>query len=352
MIKKVAWFALIFLCIWLSQIVPVTTIVSLLAEWPLRTSWVFSLVFVPPFMLLLASIFRGRLIRLKPFLVQYLGASLIAFSAAMIGLLLSLITSSFSGGVAALIACGLFCTYAAVAARRVQIVRKQITVNHLGTAVRALHLSDIHVGSRSAAFLASVVAQAVAENPDVVFITGDLVDELPGEQDLDALKLFNCPVLYCSGNHERYIDYEKTLERIALAGVRVLRDDSMVVAGLEVIGVEDRDNLQEASQALADTCAVIENKPATSLCRILLYHQPDIWPAAIEHGVKLTLAGHTHNGQIWPFGLLVRMRFRHIAGFYNQGDSHLVVSQGTGTWGPTLRFGTRCEFAVLDLQPA
>ena len=83
---------------------------------------------------------------------------------------------------------------------------------------------------------------------------------------------------------------------------------------------------------------------------VLLYHQPDIWDAAKRHGIELMLSGHTHKGQIWPFGLLVRTRYAHVAGHFQASLSHLFVSQGTGTWGPHMRFGTRCEMTVIDLQ--
>ena len=93
---------------------------------------------------------------------------------------------------------------------------------------------------------------------------------------------------------------------------------------------------------------VYETSPFT----VLLYHQPDIWEAAKRHGIELMLSGHTHKGQVWPFGWLVRTRYAHVAGHFQASLSHLFVSQGTGTWGPLMRFGTRCEMTVIDLQSA
>ncbi|MEM7257593.1 MAG: hypothetical protein AAF404_09415, partial [Pseudomonadota bacterium] len=109
--------------------------------------------------------------------------------------------------------------------------------------------------------------------------------------------------------------------------------------------VDDTDNPAHAAQQLA-TIPVDADRFS-----VLLYHRPDGWTAARKHGIDLMLAGHTHAGQIWPFGLLVKRQFPQMAGYFSQEQQHMFVSQGTGTWGPTLRFGTRCEMTVIDLQP-
>ena len=96
---------------------------------------------------------------------------------------------------------------------------------------------------------------------------------------------------------------------------------------------------------------------------MLLYHRPLGWEAAVEHGVDLMLSGHTHNGQIFPFNLLVKRQFRRISGLYSSKDSgkdgaagrpnaHLYVSPGTGTWGPLMRLGSLNEITCIDVKPA
>jgi len=64
------------------------------------------------------------------------------------------------------------------------------------------------------------------------------------------------------------------------------------------------------------------------------------------------LSGHTHAGQIWPFGILVKREFPRIAGRYSKDGSTLYVSQGTGTWGPAMRLGTMSEMTFIELSPA
>ena len=92
---------------------------------------------------------------------------------------------------------------------------------------------------------------------------------------------------------------------------------------------------------------------------MLLYHRPDGWAAARAAGVRLMLAGHTHGGQIWPFGLAVRRAYPEDIGRFDADGSTLYVSPGTGTWGPVFRLGgggggggTRSEMTLVELVPA
>ena len=71
----------------------------------------------------------------------------------------------------------------------------------------------------------------------------------------------------------------------------------------------------------------------------------------MDHGIDLMLSGHTHNGQIFPFNLLVKQQFKRIAGLYIEKDARLYVSSGTGTWGPLMRLGSMNEITLFDLLP-
>ena len=85
---------------------------------------------------------------------------------------------------------------------------------------------------------------------------------------------------------------------------------------------------------------------------MLLYHRPQGFEAAADNGVDLMLSGHTHAGQMWPLGILVKRQFPFIKGTYQHNDSTLYVSQGTGTWGPIMRLGTISEMTLIELEPA
>ena len=62
------------------------------------------------------------------------------------------------------------------------------------------------------------------------------------------------------------------------------------------------------------------------------------------------LSGHTHNGQIFPFNILVKLKFKFIYGLYNKGNSSLYVSSGVACWGPKIRLGSKNEVVHLNLD--
>ena len=323
--------------------------IALLNDWPFHTWWLISLLFVPVPMLLLLSVLRSKNSAFRWWIFQYLGASAIGFSAAGAGVLLS---QFMEASMAGLIALMLFCIFYALAIRAahlIHLVPLEIVSAKIARSKRLVQISDVHIGSRQPAFLDKVMALVDAQNPDILLITGDLIDENVSADSLKSLADLNYPVFYCSGNHERYVDYKNALNIIESHGVSVLRDSAAISHDLHIIGIEDREHLAHARNALNHLCALNE-QPHESF-KILLYHQPDLWAAAIQQDIDLMLSGHTHKGQIWPFGWLVRTRYEHVAGHFRSALSHLFVSQGTGTWGPILRFGTRCEIAVIELRP-
>lgn len=212
--------------------------------------------------------------------------------------------------------------------------------------VKLVQISDVHIGSRSSAFLDKTVRKVNQHDADLVCITGDLLDASSvNTKDLSPLTQLNAPAYMCIGNHERYVDLNKALSAIEQNGVHVLRDTFLTAANLQIIGIDDRDKPDDlpgvlSSMAISDTDY-----------SVLLYHRPDGWAAAIERNIDLTLAGHTHAGQMWPFGLLVKRQYPNMAGYFTQGIAHLYVSVGTGTWGPVFRFGTRSEMTVIEIKP-
>ncbi len=227
-----------------------------------------------------------------------------------------------------------------------KVVHVKIQSPLLKRSWRAVQISDVHVGSRSGKFLQKVVAQVNQQEADLVFITGDLVDGSDvTRDDLCALYDLSPPSYMITGNHERYIDMERVLADIQSHGVTVLRNQSVEHEELRLIGVDDEEPQDQVAQQLTRL------KPDSDTFNILLYHKPDGWQHAIDHHVALMLSGHTHGGQIWPFMYGVKKRHPEYLGLYSQQDNHLYVNQGTGTWGPIFRFGTRGEITVFELSP-
>ena len=83
---------------------------------------------------------------------------------------------------------------------------------------------------------------------------------------------------------------------------------------------------------------------------ITLVHKPNIWDDVKSYS-DLMLSGHTHNGQIFPFNLLVKLQFKYIYGLYKEETSKLYVSCGIGCWGPKMRIGSNNEIVKILIHP-
>lgn len=255
-------------------------------------------------------------------------------------------------GIALAALAGTLCLAAAVNAQLLTTRELRLPAPALDRPRRLVQISDVHVGSREPALLRRIVAKVRALEPDAVLITGDLIDfrDIPRE-DLVSLAELPMPVWYCIGNHERYVDLEAICERLCSLGIRVLRDEvDCSQPPFVVAGIDDADSRRR----VADGLAAIGPLPVGF--RLLLYHRPDGLEQAAAAGIDLMLCGHTHNGQIVPFNVLVRRVFPRIRGLFEMaredgGRTFLYVSTGTGTWGPLLRLGSRNEITLICLHP-
>ncbi len=228
------------------------------------------------------------------------------------------------------------------------IAVKRLTIRNprIDRCYRIAQISDVHIGSRQAGFLRRIVRKLNALNPEIVVVTGDLIDSTTVEiEALDSIRQLNAVTLFCIGNHERYADLPKVLDMAEQLGMIVLRQQIHHHDQLCFFGIDDADRVDQVAMHLP-SLPLDANK-----FNILLYHRPVGWEAAIDHGIDLMLSGHTHNGQIFPFNFLVKRQFSRIAGHYVNCDAHLYVSSGTGTWGPLMRFGTSNEITLFNLEP-
>jgi predicted MPP superfamily phosphohydrolase len=210
---------------------------------------------------------------------------------------------------------------------------------------RLVQISDVHIGSRSAGFLERVVKTINDKNPDFVLITGDFLDaKRVGPRDIAALKTLKAPIYFSIGNHERYAGLEWVIPMLEDAGCVLLRTEAVSFEELQLIGIDDAEDQHQVKNELAK----IYLKP--ECFKVLMYHRPLGWEAAVDSGIDLMLCGHTHNGQIFPFNWLVRQQFQKVRGLHIRDNCHLYVSPGTGTWGPAMRLGSRNEITCIDLH--
>jgi len=237
-----------------------------------------------------------------------------------------------------------FCNAHRLTVREIAVPAPASSTPEAARGTRFIQISDVHVGSRSSRFLRRVVARINRLEADYVLITGDLIDfgDIP-ERELASLGELRFPAYFIIGNHERYVDVDAICERLTNLGVRVLRNESLEVGPFQIVGIDDAEPKTQVGRMLPYLPALPDRY------RIVLYHRPDGARDAADWGAHLMLCGHTHNGQIVPFNHIVRRVFPRICGLYRIDDLHLYVSPGTGTWGPILRLGSRCEIGIIHL---
>jgi uncharacterized protein len=225
---------------------------------------------------------------------------------------------------------------------------------------RIAQLSDLHIGpTLGKSWLASVVATVNAEKPDLVVITGDLVDGSVKELREHVAPLRDLVaehgVFFVTGNHEYYSGVDEWLSELGRLGVRVLRNERVAIGSgegsFDLAGVDDWSAHRFGGGHGADLKRALAGRdPSREL--VLLAHQPKQVLEAAERGVGLQLSGHTHGGQIFPWNFLVRLDQPYVAGLDRLRDTMIYVSRGTGYWGPPMRVGAPPEIALLELASA
>ena len=221
-----------------------------------------------------------------------------------------------------------------------------------------VQLTDIHVGPTiGRAFIETIVARTNALEPDLVAITGDLVDgTVPELADavapLGGLRARH-GVFFVTGNHEYFSGATPWIAELTRLGIRCLRNERVSIgageASFDLAGADDRSGARFGEEGhgedLNKTLANLD--PGREV--VLLAHQPKSVFAAAAFGVGLQISGHTHGGQIWPFSYLVRLQQPFVAGLHRHGATQVYVSRGTGYWGPPMRLGAPAEITQLVL---
>jgi hypothetical protein len=224
---------------------------------------------------------------------------------------------------------------------------------------RIVQISDLHLGTiLGRRFAAELAARVNALRPDLVAVTGDLVDGSVARvaDEVAPLAELRAPhgVYFVTGNHDHYSGADAWAAQARALGWRVLRNEHVGIgedeAGFDLAGVEDHHASLVSGTSREDLPAALAGRdPARPV--ILLAHDPTTFQQAARRGVDLQLSGHTHGGQIWPFTLLVRLAIPFVAGLYRRGGSLLYVSRGTGFWGPPMRLLAPAEITELVLRP-
>lgn len=242
-----------------------------------------------------------------------------------------------------------------IAARQIQVEEINITTPKLSPSVGRVtiaQISDLHLGVMLGdEFLQRVITRLREIQPDIVVATGDVID---GQGD-DLVKLAKRFLTFqpakgafaVTGNHEYFAGLESSLGFLRNAGFTVLRGESAAAGGIVLVGVDDH----TAGAALHQEMKLDTQQAFASVSTddfvILLKHQPVI---DAKTPFDLQLSGHTHGGQIFPFGFLPWLTYGVRTGLTQLADGRLLyVSRGTGTWGPPIRLFAAPEITLITI---
>jgi predicted MPP superfamily phosphohydrolase len=271
--------------------------------------------------------------------------------------------AQWSGGLAAaaliLSAIGVWQAVRVPDVRTVEIALDRLPAELDG--LRVVQLTDLHASRLlQAPWQRAVVDKANALDPDLILITGDLVDGTPANRAADVAPLRDLKarlgVLAIPGNHEYYSNYLAWMAAFDKLGLRMLRNEHVVIRKngreLVVAGTTDR-NAARFDLPMPDIKAALAGAPKDAAV-LLMAHQPRGAAANAEAGVDLQLSGHTHGGQIAGLHYIVQAANEgFVSGLYRVGAMTLHVSNGTGLWnGFPVRLGRPSEITLIVLRSA
>jgi len=245
--------------------------------------------------------------------------------------------------------------YGLINARRIRVRKITVQLPHLPEAWRgrtATLITDLHLGPLNGAkFLRRVIDRLRVFQPDAVFISGDMFDG--PTQNLDNLvapwREFTSlhGIYFVTGNHDEFAERSLYLDPVKRVGIHVLDNAKLSIAGLQLVGIHD----SEAEDPDKLRSILREVRIDRQCASVLLAHRPINLAIAEEEGISLQLSGHTHNGQNWPWNLLVARIYRGFGyGLNRLRTLQVYTSSGVGTWGPPLRVGTQSEIVLIRFE--
>ncbi len=233
-----------------------------------------------------------------------------------------------------------------------------IKIKDLKKPYSIIQISDIHIGGLiDKAFIKTMVEKINSLKPDLVVITGDLVDTSMkyAKDALDELQHLKSKygTYFIVGNHEYFHNINEIIFSLKNLNIKVLENESVYIGGnnigfnlagvYDIFGYSYKEYQPDINKALS----AIKNSPS-----ILLAHQPK-FINEVPSSVALVLSGHTHGGQIIPFNFLVKLVQPYLKGLHQHNiHTQIYVNKGTGFWGPPMRLGASSEITFIKLIPS
>ena len=220
-----------------------------------------------------------------------------------------------------------------------------------GGRLRLVAISDVHLGrGTTRADLARYIDIINNENPDIVVIVGDLIDNsiMPvkrADMCCEFERVEACYGIYMvAGNHEYISGIDECRNYLKTTPIQLLLDSvARPLKGVEIVCRDDRQNMRRAK---LDSLLMASDSESF---KIVLDHQPNAIKESQKNSIDLHLSGHTHRGQVFPFNLVTDHLFEQSHGYRKWGDTHAYVMTGLSLWGPPFRIGTHSELLVVDI---
>ena len=219
-------------------------------------------------------------------------------------------------------------------------------------------ISDLHVGPTiKKPYVESVLTQISYLNPDLIAITGDLVDgsvkHLKSELEPMAEMIAPYGTFFVTGNHEYYSGVDQWLDETDRLGMKNLINTNEILtindSKIVLAGVTDYRAHQIKPSHKTNPKKALEHLP-NDILKIVLAHQPASIFKIHEAGADLQLSGHTHGGQFWPFTYPTKWANPYLEGLHDHNGTQIYVNKGTGYWGPPLRLGVSSEITLIQLR--
>ena len=239
--------------------------------------------------------------------------------------------------------------------------RYQMTTDKDVPPIRIALIADTHVGSNfNGEGFAEIMKKIEEQNPDMLVIAGDFVDDETTKKDLirccEALRDFKTTygIYFVPGNHDagyygwfRDFTYDDLVTELRKSGVIVLQDENYL-AGDNVYVVGRKDKKMER-------CTIKELMASAdhSYFTIVLDHQPNDYEAEAKEKCDLVLAGHTHGGHMFPIAQIAEYFDINDAtyGYEKRGNTVFIVTSGMANWAIEFKSGTICEYCIIDVVP-
>jgi len=290
---------------------------------------------------------RNTFLPLKLFVYEGMGIGFISFWIINIALVINIMNfyDSYLLGISSIILIILITFYSIIKSRIIQLRNIKLLSKKISKKYNFIFISDIHLGTNPVKHLQKILDKINELKYDFLLIGGDLIDS--NSFNIEKLKLFksiNKPIYFVTGNHEYYMNnFKEKLQNLNKFNIKILNNEKIKYEEINIIGIDDKQTNDSKQN-------IVKNLHESSKYNLILVHKPTFWNS-IQKNNDLMLSGHTHNGQIFPFNLFVKIRFKYIYGLYTSKDSNLYVSSGSGCWGTRMRLGTTNEIVNIELNP-